>query len=106
MRGEGSEVEGLPGDPGSIAADAQGDQSVSRRQHRARVVAAGVLGAVIAAFALVNLNDVRVHWLFATGQTPLIVVIAFAFLLGIIVDRLAIRARRKRRPERHSPRPG
>jgi uncharacterized integral membrane protein len=95
MRGEGSEVEGFSDAP--VAPDAQGDQAISRRQHRSRVVAAAVLGAIIAAFALVNLNDVRVHWVFATGQTPLIVVIAFAFLLGIIVDRLAIRARRKRR---------
>ena len=66
------------------------------RRHRARVIAAAIVGAVVAAFAVLNLNDVRVHWLFATGRTPLIVVIAFAFLLGIVVDRLVVRARRKR----------
>ena len=47
-------------------------------------------------FAMVNLNDVKAHWVVAEGQTPLIVVIALAFILGVIVDRLAIRARRKR----------
>jgi uncharacterized integral membrane protein len=94
---ESSELEGLTGAGEPISADARGDQAVALRQHRARVIAAGVVGAVITAFALLNLNDVKVHWLFDTGRTPLIVVIAFAFLLGIIVDRLALRARRKRR---------
>ena len=94
---EGPEREGLTGPQGSIPADSRGDGTVTRSRQRARVIAAGVVGAVVAAFALLNLNDVRVHWLFATGHTPLIVVIAFAFLLGVIVDRLALRATRKRR---------
>ena len=61
------------------------------------MIAAAIVGALIAVFAVVNLGDVKVHWIFATGQTPLIVVIALAFVLGVIVDRLLIRARRKRR---------
>jgi uncharacterized integral membrane protein len=96
VSGEGSDVEGLTGAPGSLAPDAQGEDTITRRQHRSRMVAAGIVAAVITAFALVNLNDVKVHWLFATGQTPLIVVIAITFLLGMIVDRLLMRARRKR----------
>jgi uncharacterized integral membrane protein len=96
VSGEGSEFEGLEGTEGSNVGDARGEQTVALRQHRARVIAAGVVGAVIAAFAVLNLNDVKVHWLFATGETPLIIVIVFAFLLGVIVDRLAVRARRKR----------
>ena len=65
---------------------------------RARLIAAGIIGALIAVFAFVNLNQVRVHWLVTTGKTPLILVIAVAFLLGMVVDRLAVRARRKRQP--------
>jgi uncharacterized integral membrane protein len=61
------------------------------------LIAIGIIGALIAVFAIVNLNQVRVHWIVTTGQTPLILVIGVAFLLGILVDRLAIRARRKRR---------
>lgn len=62
-----------------------------------RALAAGLIGALVVVFALINLNDVRVHWLIATGQTPLIVVIVLAFLLGIVADRLLLaRARRKR----------
>ena len=62
------------------------------------MLAAAILGALIAVFAVVNLNDVKVHWIFTTGQTPLIVVIALSVVLGVIADRLVIRARRKRRP--------
>lgn len=68
------------------------------RRDRARLLAAGVIGALVAAFALLNLDGVKVHWLFATAQTPLILVIVLAFLLGFAVDRLlVIRARRRQR---------
>jgi uncharacterized integral membrane protein len=67
------------------------------RRRQERVIAAGAIGALVVVFALINLNDVKVHWLIATGQTPLIVVIALAFLLGIVADRLLLaRAKRKR----------
>ncbi|HTT30585.1 MAG TPA: hypothetical protein VMG37_19375 [Solirubrobacteraceae bacterium] len=67
------------------------------RRRQQRLIAAGVIGALVVVFALINLNDVKVHWLIATGQTPLIVVIVLAFLLGIAADRLLLaRARRKR----------
>jgi uncharacterized integral membrane protein len=70
------------------------------RRRQERLIAAGVLGVLVVVFAVINLNDVKVHWLFATGQTPLIVVIALAFLLGIVADRLLIaRAKRKRGAE-------
>ena len=69
----------------------------TKPRQRLRLIAAGLLGALIAVFALINLNDVKVHWLIATGRTPLIVVIVLAFLLGILADRLLLaRARRKR----------
>jgi uncharacterized integral membrane protein len=64
-----------------------------------------VIGAIVAAFALLNLNDVKVHWLVATGRTPLILVIVLAFLLGIVVDRLMLRARRRRRSKREGQTP-
>jgi uncharacterized integral membrane protein len=69
---------------------------VSQRRDRGRLVAAAIIGAVIAVFAVVNLDQVRVHWIVTTGKTPLILVIAVAFLLGMVVDRLVIRVRRKR----------
>ena len=96
MSGEGSELEGLTAAPKSTADVRSGPTGVERRD-RARLIAAAIVGALITVFAVVNLNDVKVHWVFATGQTPLIVVIGIAFVLGVMVDRLVIRARRKRR---------
>jgi uncharacterized integral membrane protein len=69
---------------------------VDRRRQR-RLIAAVVVGVVVVVFAVINLNDVKVHWLVATGQTPLIVVIVLAFVLGMLADRLlVVRAKRKR----------
>jgi len=70
----------------------------AKRRDNARLIAAALIGGVVAVFALLNLNDVKVHWLIASGQTPLIIVILIAFGLGMAADRLfVIRARRKRR---------
>lgn len=96
MSREGSELQGLTAAPESTADVRSGRAGVERRD-RGRLIAAAIVGALIAAFAVVNLGSVKVHWVFATGRTPLIVVIALAFVLGVLVDRLVIRARRKRR---------
>jgi uncharacterized integral membrane protein len=93
---KGPDLEGLTAASSSTAPDVPPRGSVPERRDRARLIAVGIVGALIAVFALVNLNDVKVHWLIDTGQTPLIVVIAVAFLLGILADRLVMRARRKR----------
>ena len=78
-------------------ADAPEGTPAAARSPRRRVIAAAVLGAIIAAFALLNFDTVKVHWLVTTGHTPLIVVIVLAFALGIGVDRLLIlRGKRKR----------
>jgi uncharacterized integral membrane protein len=74
----------------------------AERRELRRLLAGVVIGALLTAFALLNLDDVTVHWIVATGQTPLIVVIVVAFALGILVDRLLLRARRKRRSPRQS----
>ncbi len=69
----------------------------AERRRQQRVIAAVLIGALVALFAVINLNDVKVHWLVATNQTPLIVVIVLAFLLGILADRLLLaRAKKKR----------
>jgi len=103
---EGTDFEGLTPAPGSSAGKHAPGRTPAERRQRARLISAAVLGAVITAFALLNLDGVKVHWLVATGQTPLIVVIAFAFLLGMLVDRLVIRAKRKRGANRLSTRSG
>jgi|ERR1700722_19096683 uncharacterized integral membrane protein len=65
-------------------------------KERARLYAGGVIGALLTAFALLNLDDVRVHWLIGTWHTPLFVVIVIAFFCGLAVDRLIVRAQRRR----------
>ena len=82
-------------------ADATGSaRTAVERRHRQRMIAAVLIGAVVAVFAVINLGDVKVHWLIATGQTPLIVVIVLAFGLGILADRLLlVRAKRKHSAE-------
>jgi uncharacterized integral membrane protein len=73
-------------------------KTIGTRRDRARLTAAAILGGLLAIFAILNLGDVSVNWIVASGQTPLILVIVIAFLLGIAVDRLLlVRARRKRR---------
>jgi len=69
----------------------------AERRRLARLGAAGLIGALVAVFAVVNLNDVKVHWVVATGQTPLIVVIVLAFLLGVVADRLVLALAKRRR---------
>ena len=97
MSHDAPDLEKLTAASGSTAAETRRGRTPAQRRDRARLVAAGIIGALIAAFAVVNFNHVKVHWIITTGQTPLIIVIAVAFLLGMLVDRLLIRARRKRR---------
>ncbi len=78
------------------ATETQPPRAIERRD-RTRLTLAVVVGALVAIFSLLNLNDVKVHWLFASGETPLILVIVLAFALGVVVDRLVLMRRRKRR---------
>lgn len=96
MSSGGTDFEGLTQAAESDVGGHPRGRTPAQRRERARLISAGVLGALVTAFALLNLGDVKVHWLVTTGRTPLIVVIALAFVLGIIVDRLVIRARRRR----------
>lgn len=53
----------------------------SRREQASTVAAVLLLGLVVA-FAVLNLDEVAVNWVFGTWSTPLILVIAISFLLG------------------------
>ena len=54
-----------------------------------------VIGALVAVFAVLNLEEVEVNWIFGTAQTPLIVVIAVTFLLGALTGWIAAAGRRR-----------
>ena len=64
-------------------------KAVDRRQ-RARLTAAAIIGALVAAFADRQPQERQVHWVVTTGHVPLILIIALAFLLGMAVDRLLV----------------
>lgn len=53
------------------------------RKERNRRIAALVVGVLIVVFAVVNTDKVKVDWVVASSSTPLIVVIAVSFLLGL-----------------------
>jgi uncharacterized integral membrane protein len=69
----------------------------ARPTHRTRLAAAGVLGALAIAFALVNTKEVEVNWILGSWSTPLIIVIAVSFLVGVAADRLSVVRRSRRR---------
>jgi uncharacterized integral membrane protein len=63
------------------------------RRERARTVVAFGLGGLGALFAVLNLDDVDVNWIFGTWSTPLIITIAISFVLGAAVGFLVARRR-------------
>jgi uncharacterized integral membrane protein len=58
-----------------------------------RQVAALALGGAGVAFAVVNLDEVKVNWLLGNWRTPLIVVIALSMLVGAALGILVSRRR-------------
>lgn len=73
--------------------------STRGRRVSTRQVLALLVGALIVLFAVLNTDDVEVNWIVATATTPLIVVIAVSWILGIVCGLLIARgrARAKRR---------
>jgi uncharacterized integral membrane protein len=49
---------------------------------RARLTTALAVGALVAIFAVLNLDEVDVNWIVGTWSTPLIVVIVLSLALG------------------------
>lgn len=63
----------------------------------ARNVVGGVIGVYIVVFAVLNLEDVQVDWVFGSGRAPLLIVIVISLLAGIVLTYFAERRSRKRR---------
>jgi uncharacterized integral membrane protein len=61
---------------------------VEKRQIGALVLAAGGI-----AFAVANLDEVKVNWVLGTWRTPLILVIALSMLVGAALGFLVSRRR-------------
>jgi uncharacterized integral membrane protein len=77
----------------------QDQHTPAPRRDRARLIAGLILGGVGLAFALVNLRNVKVDWIVGSASSPLILVIAVSILIGVGLDRFAVRrARRRTKP--------
>ncbi len=67
------------------------------RRENARTALLIVLAVVTTLFAVLNLKDVEVNWIFGTFETPLIIVIVVSLLVGVLFTHFAeARHRRKR----------
>ena len=54
------------------------------------------LAILITLFAVFNLNEVKVNWIFGSGKAPLIIVIVISLLVGIVLTYAAERIIHKR----------
>jgi uncharacterized integral membrane protein len=82
------------------AQDNQRKLGRKRRANNSELVRASslfILTALAIVFALLNLDDVEVHWAFGSGRAPLIVVIVISLLVGIVLTYFAERLSRRRR---------
>ncbi len=68
----------------------------ARRREQTRTAVAVILAVAITVFAVLNLDRVQVNWILGTWSTPLILVIAVSFLLGVGSDRLVLLRRARR----------
>jgi uncharacterized integral membrane protein len=62
----------------------------------ARTGALVVLAILITLFAVLNLDEVKVHWVVGSGRAPLIIVIVISLLVGIVLTHFAGRRGRRR----------
>lgn len=64
------------------------------RRELARTGALVVLAVLITLFAVFNLKEVNVSYVFGSGKAPLIIVIVVSLLVGIVLTHFAERHRR------------
>jgi uncharacterized integral membrane protein len=65
------------------------------KRETARIVAAVVLLALLIAFVVDNTRKVKVGFVFADHDTRMIYVLIVTALIGVLIDRLWLRARNK-----------
>lgn len=83
--------------PGATEPAGQAPAHRSRRE-TARLLAVAILAVLATLFAVLNLDQVKVHLLFGSPRLPLIVVIVVCLLIGLLFGTvLARRAGRRGR---------
>lgn len=76
-----------------------GPSKLDKRSRRelARTSALVILAILITLFAVFNLKEVKVSYVFGSGKAPLIIVIVISVLVGIVLAYFAERIPRKRK---------
>lgn len=75
----------------------QGELQKRSRKEVARTGAMVLLAVLMTLFAVLNLKQVEVNWIFGKSSTPLIIVIVVSVLVGVLFTHFAeLRARRRR----------
>jgi uncharacterized integral membrane protein len=75
-------------------------QGVGERRSRREVARTGaliLLAVLVTLFAVLNVDNVKVNWIFGSGEAPLIIVIVVSLLVGVILTHFAERRGAKRR---------
>jgi lipopolysaccharide assembly protein A len=67
------------------------------RREQTRTAGMVLLAVLITLFAVLNLESVKVNWIFGTGEAPLIIVIVISVLVGIVLTYLVDRRPSRRR---------
>lgn len=83
----------------STPTSAQRPEPSARRTRRdmARTAALIALAVLITLFAVLNVKEVGVNWIFGSSHAPLIVVIVVSLIVGILLGHFAeMRAKRRR----------
>lgn len=68
-----------------------GQPTGPNRREQARSAALIILAVLITLFAVFNLDEVKVDWIFGSSKAPLIIVIVISLLVGIILTYFAER---------------
>jgi uncharacterized integral membrane protein len=75
-------------------------KGIGERRSRREMVRTGalvVLAVLVTLFAVLNVEEVKVNWIFGSGKAPLIIVIVVSLLVGVILTHFAERRGAKRR---------
>lgn len=83
--------------PAQIPGQSQAKGRRRSRKESSRTGALIVLAILITLFAVFNLKEVKVDWIFGSGKAPLILVIVVSVLVGIVLARFAERRTAKRK---------
>jgi uncharacterized integral membrane protein len=85
--------------PGKGQPAGGGGAAAKKRSQRevARTASLVVLAILITLFAVFNLKEVNVSYVFGSGKAPLIIVIVISLLVGIVLGYFADRIPRKKR---------